>query len=404
MHNGNQPLYTENITLTLAADQKVLSGGDNTDFRSQWTIADAAATVEFGENKEFCDYIFKKIVGHAHDYGTEWKSDDVNHWQECTCGERQNAAAHSGGTATCTEQAKCTICEQGYGALDGNNHPWESVSYVNDKNELYTGNPYSNDQGIHTPTYICSHNKDHKKTESSVPHTYDGNYECVCGDKKNFLITWDANGGSFYWIESPIRIRNSWLSYGSPQYALVGHGYAQRADHVFAGWNTKADGSGDEWNDNLTVTGNVTYYAQWEPNTLPIPPVSPQITFPTTAQTVTVYEGEQAMMSITAENASAYQWFISYDGGRTWQEKPGETSASYTTSPTELSNSGYQYKCRAYGSSTGDYVDSPIFTLEVLKMVVLPETGDSSQPLLWMALACLSLVGLTVVARKRKEA
>ena len=61
LHNGNQPSYTENITLTLAADQKVLSGGDNTSRLSVWTVADGAATVEFGENKTFCGYTFKEI-------------------------------------------------------------------------------------------------------------------------------------------------------------------------------------------------------------------------------------------------------------------------------------------------------------------------------------------------------
>ena len=61
LHNGNDPLYTSNITLTLVADQKVLTGGDNTSLRSTWTAADGAATVEFGENKTFCGYTFKEI-------------------------------------------------------------------------------------------------------------------------------------------------------------------------------------------------------------------------------------------------------------------------------------------------------------------------------------------------------
>jgi len=61
LHNGNQPLYSQNITLTLVPDQKVLSGGDNANFNSEWTVADGAPTVEFGENKTFCGYTFKEI-------------------------------------------------------------------------------------------------------------------------------------------------------------------------------------------------------------------------------------------------------------------------------------------------------------------------------------------------------
>lgn len=41
------------------------------------------------------------------------------------------------------------------------------------------------------------------------------------------------------------------------------------AGHTFAGWNTKADGTGDPYRpgDVLTVTGDTTLYAQWEANT-----------------------------------------------------------------------------------------------------------------------------------------
>ncbi len=68
-----------------------------------------------------------------HTYGTEWKSDGTNHWHECTCGAKTEEAAHSGGTATCAEKAKCTACGTEYGNLaehtygtewksDGTNH------------------------------------------------------------------------------------------------------------------------------------------------------------------------------------------------------------------------------------------------------------------------------------------
>ena len=53
---------------------------------------------------------------HTHTYGT-WVSDGTNHWKECSCGEKAESAAHSGGTATCTAKAKCSVCEAEYGNL-----------------------------------------------------------------------------------------------------------------------------------------------------------------------------------------------------------------------------------------------------------------------------------------------
>lgn len=38
--------------------------------------------------------------GHTHQYGTEWKFDDTNHWRECTCGEKTDMAAHTYGEWT----------------------------------------------------------------------------------------------------------------------------------------------------------------------------------------------------------------------------------------------------------------------------------------------------------------
>ena len=51
---------------------------------------------------------------HTHTYSIE-KSDQQNHWLECTCGKKNNVENHSGGTATCTEKAKCSVCNQAYG-------------------------------------------------------------------------------------------------------------------------------------------------------------------------------------------------------------------------------------------------------------------------------------------------
>ena len=64
----------------------------------------------------------------GHSYGSEWKYDADNHWHECTCGEKTDVAAHSGGTATCVQRAACDICGMEYGQLGL--HDWNAPTYT----------------------------------------------------------------------------------------------------------------------------------------------------------------------------------------------------------------------------------------------------------------------------------
>ncbi len=51
-----------------------------------------------------------------HSYGTAWYSDGSSHWRQCSgCGEKSDSSSHSGGTATCTAKAKCSTCGKEYG-------------------------------------------------------------------------------------------------------------------------------------------------------------------------------------------------------------------------------------------------------------------------------------------------
>lgn len=55
-------------------------------------------------------------ISHAED-NIGWRFDENGHWKACVCGEKMNAGNHTGGTATCTEQAACEVCNQKYGSL-----------------------------------------------------------------------------------------------------------------------------------------------------------------------------------------------------------------------------------------------------------------------------------------------
>ena len=56
---------------------------------------------------------------HTHNYSSDWKSDSINHWKECSCGDKDDVAAHSfkwvvDKEATATEKGskheECMVC------------------------------------------------------------------------------------------------------------------------------------------------------------------------------------------------------------------------------------------------------------------------------------------------------
>lgn len=74
------------------------------------------ATVVFQEET----YTAQQVVEHAalgHDFSVLCH-DETNHWYQCSrCSATTQPEAHSGGTATCQEQAVCAICQTAYGQL-----------------------------------------------------------------------------------------------------------------------------------------------------------------------------------------------------------------------------------------------------------------------------------------------
>ena len=84
----------------------------------------------------------------SHTYRTDWKQDGTNHWHECSCGAKAEVAVHSGGTATCTDKAVCTVCGISHGECAA--HPYENgkctvCSEVNPNHVPKTSSPQTGD-------------------------------------------------------------------------------------------------------------------------------------------------------------------------------------------------------------------------------------------------------------------
>ena len=69
-----------------------------------------------------------------------WKSDGVNHYKDCeipgcTDGTFIDYAAHTGGTATCTNGPICTVCSLEYGMKNSDNHSGSTKTLKKDSNQ-----------------------------------------------------------------------------------------------------------------------------------------------------------------------------------------------------------------------------------------------------------------------------
>ena len=202
-----------------------------------------------------------------------------------------------------------------------------------------------------------------------------------------YTIHYDANGGTGTMLPQS-------LTYGAADQYLTPNGFT-REGYTFASWNTESDGSGDTYMDCAVIAApwNGTLYVQWKRNVV--------IVSPEDAQTVTVCEGEQATMDIVAEYAVVYQWYVNYNDGTGWHTC-GDNSATYASSPAKLSDNGYLYKCVVTGENDQP-IESPIFTLEVLEKVALPQTGDDSCMTIWLAMLTMAGVGMIVLRKKARN-
>ena len=127
---------------------------------------------------------------------------------------------------------------------------------------------------------------------------------------------------------------------------------------------------------------------------------NPWIVITAQPQNVTVVKGQTATFFVTAQGETplSYQWQKKTGPNAAWQDIAGAVNPMHTTPQTNLSNSGFGYRA-VITDTMGNSVVSDAATLMVIQS---PDTGDDSQPVLYMALMLLFLASAILLLRKRK--
>lgn len=125
----------------------------------------------------------------------------------------------------------------------------------------------------------------------------------------------------------------------------------------------------------------------------------PVILSPVRNQTVSVIEHGTLTMSVWASRASSYQWYVDRGDGR-FVAIAGATGDSLTIWP-DMGDHGNRYYCRAMNGHGG--VNSPYFTLCVVRSTLPPKTGDQVCVTLWVCLMALGVAGALAALNRQRN-
>ena len=127
--------------------------------------------------------------------------------------------------------------------------------------------------------------------------------EATSEDSIVFTVKFDKNGGDTEADPSTIDIVSPVTTVGAGNMPT----FPSRADYIFAGWNTQANGNGTSFAGTTPVTKSITVYAQWIKNTLdPSPLLS--ISADTSSAITTYTEGNTLYLAgviVTAHYADS---------------------------------------------------------------------------------------------------
>ena len=157
------------------------------------------------------------VISEAHDFATEYSSNATHHYYKCSaqgCTATDGRGEHTGGEASCSEQAVCTECSASYGDLPGHDYgswstygeeghqrvcnncgmDWEYASHAWDDGVVQTpATETTTGTKVYT-CYVCNDTKTAEIPTTSHTHTYGDEWkkndtqhwhECTCGDKND---------------------------------------------------------------------------------------------------------------------------------------------------------------------------------------------------------------------------
>lgn len=411
------------------------------------TITTAHTCTKAGEKTYSCTKCgatkIESIPATGHSWKSDWTSDATHHWHECaneSCDVTDNAgkkgyAEHSGGKATCTEKAKCTVCGVKYGAIDSANHTgteqWTQTATTHEKKWSCCGTvniPSENHEwadGVCSECgYVCLHedaDKNHicdicGKTTSEHKDA-DNNHICDYCNKK---IS-DHSGGKATCIAKAV-CEICKESYGSPDpnnHTDLKHIDAKGATAAEEGnieyWYC---GGCKKYFSDAAATKEIT---KADTVTAKLPPKI------TAGDGATVTQGEKKELSFTSDASFADFLRVELDGTtldeKNYTKREGSTIITLnrdfvaTLSVGEhtlaiVSQSGtatakFTVKAKPAETATPQPTVTPQPTAQpqptVQPVSPLPRTGDTANPALWFALLIVSgsaLAAIFVLRRK----
>ena len=169
-----------------------------------WKMSDHTGGTATCKEKATCTICGQKYGElAAHNYKTEWSTDETNHWHECSvCGDKKDVAAHiPGAAATETTPQTCTICGYVIKAALGHTHNFNqkntSETYLKSaatctKKAVYYYSCTCGEKG--TETFESGELAAHAYKTTWLYDNASHWHSCyVCGDKKDEEVHIDKN-------------------------------------------------------------------------------------------------------------------------------------------------------------------------------------------------------------------
>ena len=394
-----------------------------------------------------------KGQGDAHDHqSNDWESNESEHWQVCTCGAVFHKAQHSGGTATCTQRATCTVCGAEYGDVLGHdfttswthddNEHWKQCSRCDEKDDV---SPHTWDSGTVTTAPTCT--KAGEKTYSCTKCDAT-KIEPIPATGHRWKSEWTSDA-THHWYECANESCDVTDNAGKNGYAEHSGGKATCTAKAVCEICKESYGSLDPNNhtdlkhiDAKAATaaeeGNIAYwycdgckkYFSDKDGTKEIakadtvtPKLPPKIT---AGDGAAVTQGEKKELTFTSDASFADFVHVELDGTaleeKNYTKREGSTIITLNrdfvaalsvgehtlaiVSQHGTATAKFTVKAKPTETAIPQPTVTPQPTPTVQPVSPILRTGDTANPALWFALLIVSggaAIGITVASRKKKH-